>query len=252
MDQYYRNHKISSNVKNSVILTKNTQNDNETGDSVLMNMWNTLYKKNNYIGENEGYKYSNKTIDFKQKASFKNPVNPRNKVIRIKNQKISGIKRKILEVENNNYDMGYNNNTYNNSYNISYKKDTYDSYKNKYKNRNIINDNDNLNNDEPFFLNDKYISNSFVINLEEKFKNTNNNKGNESNSRQLDKDLPSSLNNTQKYLNSKFGNDESNSNSNSKNNSNKKYLQVEFPKEVNPFKLREKNVAIRRDKIKYF
>ena len=249
MDQYYRNHKISSNVKNSVILTKNTQNDNETGDSVLMNMWNTLYKKNNYIGENAGYKYSNKTIDFKQKASFKNPVNPRNKVIRIKNQKISGIKRKILEVENNNYDMGYNNNTYNNSYNISYKKDTYDSYKNKYKNRNIINDNDNLNNDEPFFLNDKYISNSFVINLEEKFKNTNNNKGNESNSRQLDKDLPSSLNNTQKYINSKFGNDESNSNSNSKNNSNKKYLQVEFPKEVNAFKLREKNVAIRGEKI---
>ena len=247
MNQYYRNHKISSNVKNSVILNKNSQNDNETGDSVLMNMWNTIYKKNSYVGDNAGYNYSNKTIDFKSKVSYQNPVNPRNKVIKIKNQKISHIKRRILEGENNNYGMGYNNNTYNNSYNINYNIDNNDSYKNKYKNRNFINDNENLNNDEPFFLNDKYINNSFVINLEEKFKNTNNNKGNESNSRQLEKDLPSSLNNTQKYINQKYSNDESNSKNNS--NSNKKYLQKEYPKEVNAFRLRDKNVAFEEKQI---
>jgi len=251
MNQYYRNHKISSNVKNSVILTKKVQNDNEKGDSVLMSMWNTIYKKNispmnqtfnnNYMGDNMGYSYSNKTIDLRAKASFQNPDNYRSKVIKIKNQKISHIKRRILESENNNIDMGYNNKTYNDSYNLNYQKDNNDSYKNKYKNRNFINDNENLNNDEPFILNDQYISNSFVINLEEKFKNTNNIKGNESNSRLLDKDPPSSLNNTQKYLNQKSVNDESNYKSNS--NSNKKYMQVENPKEVNAFRLRDKNIA---------
>ena len=254
MDQYYRNHNISSNVKNSVILTKHTQNDNEKGDSVLMNMWNTIYKKNispgnkmakkDSKGDNSAYNYSNKTIDLRSKVSFQNPVIPRSNVIKIKNQKISHIKRRILESGNNNYEIRYANNTYN-SYNISYNKGNYDSYKNKYKNRNFNKDNDNLNNDEPFFLNDKHISNSFVVNLEEKFKNSNNNKGNESNSKLLDKDLPSSLNNTQKYFNQKYGNDESNS----KSNSNKKYLNMEYPKEVNAFRLRDKNVTFEVDKI---
>ena len=72
--------------------------------------------------------------------------------------------------------------------------------------------------EEPFFLNDKYISNSFIINNDDKIKKYKNNGYIENPSKLLSKDEPSSLNNTGRYLNSRLSKDENNKNNYSSNN----------------------------------
>ena len=188
MNNYYESKKeFSNNIMKNENFLKDNNNKNIKiidGDSEVNDKKNS-FKHLSDFKNNLNYKISNRNN--KQNSNFKNSFSEKNKVIKIRNQKI---KRQILSSENNisNNQVNFNKTSYpTKNWNNNYYKD-----------------------EEPFSFNDKFISNSFIINQEDKTKKNKNNGFNETSSKLLSKDLPSSLNNTQRYNAAKFDNEEIN------------------------------------------
>ena len=174
---------IQNNVKNEQVISQN-------------NPKTTKIKKGNFIfslkNKNEDNKSFNLTNDnWSKKPFIQSSFSLNNKIINIKDQKL---KRSILTTQNTTYRSNQNN----------FNKTSYPIR----KNNNVFHYKD----EEPHFLNDKFICNSFIINNEDKIKKYQNNGYNENPSKLLSKDIPSSLNNTERYMNSKLGKDENNKN----------------------------------------
>ena len=180
INNYYKNEDSLFNniIDKRILLNNNTKNNNIIVDSDIINEKNSFkYLLKNNITNNIN----------KQKLNFPNSFSAKNRVIILKKDKLRG---QIISPDNK-----QNNNT------INFNKISYPITKWK------INNNKD---EEPFSFNDKYISNSFMINQEYKTKKNKNNGFNETSSKLLAKDLPSSLNNTQRYNISKFDNEEVN------------------------------------------
>ena len=188
---------MDNNVNKKKILLNNIQNKIENEQIINQNNPKTTkYKKGNCVfsvtNKNEGNMPFNLTYDnWSKKPFIQSSFSLNNKIINIKDQKV---KRSILSTENITYRSNQNN----------FNKTSYPLS----KNNNVFHYKD----EEPHFLNDKFISNSFIINNEDKIKKYKNNGYNENPSKLLSKDVPSSLNNTERYMNSKLAKDENNNN----------------------------------------
>ena len=188
---------MDNNVNRKKILLNNIQNKVENEEIINQNNPKTTkYKERNYIfsiiNKNEDNISFNLTNDnWSRKPFIQSSFSLNNKIIEFKDQKV---KRSILSTENITYRSNQNN----------FNKTSYPLS----KNNNVFNYKD----EEPDCLNDKLISNSFIINNEDKIKKHKNNGSNENPSKLLSKDTPSSLNNTKRYMNSKLGKDENNKN----------------------------------------
>ena len=203
----HQNNKFPNSLMNKVRISNynriNNINENEN-NFLLNNKENSLkneeikslnypkYKNENYITSknnknNDGFIYNFSNENWRKKPFIPTSYFTKNKVIKVKNQKI---KRKILNSENNNSSRSNQNNFYKTSYPLSTNNNNYQ-----------------YNEEEPFFLNDKYINNSFIINYDNKRKIQKNTRHNENNSKLLSKDVPNSLNNTERYIFSKFYNE---------------------------------------------
>ena len=209
------NNNIENLIESDEIIIENNENDNEFTKMKYISPLNKRF--NDYISRNDSRENWRKKLFF-QKNSF----STKSKDLINKNQKI---KRKILTSENDNFKNSQ----------ISFNKTSYPLSK-------------NINNDEePFYFNDKYISNSFIINHDDKPQKYKYNGCNENSSKLLSKDLPSSLNNTDRFTNSK-NNYEDNIkgiNINNKNN----YISNNIKKE-NIYNKGNDNKTIEAEKIK--
>ena len=206
---------LLNNIKNLLDSDEIIIQDNENGKE---------YTKMKYISPinnkyNDYYSRNDSRENWRKKLFFqKNSFSTKNKDLIVENQKR---KRKILSSDNDNF----RNNQ------ISFNKTSYPI--NKYIN----------NDEEPFYFDDKYISNSFIINHDDKPKKYKYNGYNENSSKLLSKDLPSSLNNTDRYTNSKNDNED---NINGIYNKNKiKYESYDYPSENITF--REKGNIYNKD-----
>ena len=210
-----KNKYLLNNIKNLLDSDEIIIQDNENGKE---------YTKMKYISPinnkyNDYYSRNDSRENWRKKLFFqKNSFSTKNKDLIVENQKT---KRKILSSDNDNFKNNQ----------ISFNKTSYPI--NKYIN----------NDEEPFYLDDKYISNSFIINHDDKPKKYKYNGYNENSSKLLSKDLPSSLNNTDRYTNSKNDNED---NINGIYNKNKiKYESYDYPSENITF--REKGNIYNKD-----
>ena len=224
-------------IKNNILLNnKDIKNLFQSDEIIIQNNENeNEYTKMKYIfplgggcndySKNDSKENWRKKL-FLQKISF----STKNKDLNIKDQKI---KREILSSEND----GFRNNKNNfnkTSYPIS-----------KYTN----------NEEEPFYFNDKYISNSFIINYDDKTKKYSNNEHNQNPSKLLSIDLPSSLNNTDRYISQK--NDYENKINEIYIKNKTQYDSLDYPSDIITFRKKENiynkdnnNKTIEAEKIK--
>ena len=191
ISKYLKSKKLLTNSKNNNILKNNILLNNNNTDSeeiIPKNPNGIKYKKLKYVSKvNNKSKDNispNITNENWRKKEILQDFSTKNKLIKIKNQKI---RRRILDSET--YNIRNNH--------LSFNKTSYQI--NKFINNYSSTD------EEPFLINDKNLSNSIIINHDDQIQNYRyNNIYSENSSKLLAKDLPSSLNNTQRYANSKF------------------------------------------------
>jgi len=215
----YKNKIYNSSAK-EIILTNNNFQINPTKVNIIDNNPKVSIRKQEYTSTNDNYIKNLSPYltseNYYPKSFFHNSFSTKNKIIQIKNP---NLKRQILGSENYNK----KNNT------IIFNKTCYPINKYKYNYYHME--------EEPFSFNDKYITNSFIVNQDDKIKIYKNNGYSQSSSKLLGKDLPSSPNITDRFQNSIIEKDQNyNVFDNSKSH---KYLTPDYSEEYITFRSKE-------------